>query len=96
MARARGRLLSPRTPRPAPAPLCAAPSNLLPPPYSRSPPFGAHRYQATGYQVTRDRPFAIAELIMKTSQEQDLRDCLYPSGGCAELMRCAARSAHTH
>lgn len=57
----------------------------------------------SGPQVTRDRPYTIADTVMKTSQEDELRNCLQPglcdyrvtgraAGNCTEpcdvLMTC--------
>lgn len=44
----------------------------------------------TGPQTTRDRPFTIAELLMKSNAEQALNGCLQPSGACASLTRYAS------
>lgn len=43
--------------------------------------------KATGAQTTRDRPFTIAELIMKSNAEEALVECLYPDNECSTLLR---------
>ena len=40
-----------------------------------------------GPQKTRDRPFTIAELLMKLNAEAALGECLAPTGGCSTLVR---------